>query len=412
LKNFVPVTVIVTDVNDHPPEFIQEQYYGVVFDDYPIGYSIPLNIKAVDKDDGINAVIKYFLNGSDANCFSIDHVSGSISLQCDISRRRKKSFELEVVAIDRNGSGNEASAKLSVVVVPHQVSVETGSNVTQLLPSNDSSFDSACRLEFSSDLVDVVLVEHAPLSSPVYIATLSYGRQTCAKVTFGFGDNSALPYFNIDPSTGLISVSGDIDIRRLERQGLLSGHDPRDSVMLNISATAYSPPDSDKLQAFMRVRVHVYGTEQRQDGGVAFVSSSYSFTLKENQKPGTYVGQVVAKYQRTDDIQYTLLYSQLFEIANSSNVTVKIEDVNDNSPVFTKGIYLVEIPEGPYGNGAVIGFVKATDRDSGENGNVYYYTPDSEIPFNVSEDGNIFCYGTIDREMREVYEFAVQVNTY
>ncbi|KAJ3589902.1 hypothetical protein NHX12_010743, partial [Muraenolepis orangiensis] len=54
-----------------------------------------------------------------------------------------------------------------------------------------------------------------------------------------------------------------------------------------------------------------------------------------------------------------------------ANVTILVEDVNDNAPAFTQDLYQVTLPEHtPPGSPVVT--VTATDRDSGENGRVTY----------------------------------------
>ncbi|XP_055792755.1 protocadherin-16-like [Salvelinus fontinalis] len=54
-----------------------------------------------------------------------------------------------------------------------------------------------------------------------------------------------------------------------------------------------------------------------------------------------------------------------------ANITILVEDVNDNAPAFTQDLYQVTLPEhSPPGSPVVT--VTATDRDSGENGKVTY----------------------------------------
>ncbi|XP_061596681.1 protocadherin-16-like [Cololabis saira] len=54
-----------------------------------------------------------------------------------------------------------------------------------------------------------------------------------------------------------------------------------------------------------------------------------------------------------------------------ANVTVVVEDVNDNAPAFTHDLYQVTLPEHTPPGSPVI-TVTATDRDSGENGRITY----------------------------------------
>uniref|UniRef100_A0A4W4G0C1 Protocadherin-16 n=1 Tax=Electrophorus electricus TaxID=8005 RepID=A0A4W4G0C1_ELEEL len=56
---------------------------------------------------------------------------------------------------------------------------------------------------------------------------------------------------------------------------------------------------------------------------------------------------------------------------SEANLTILVEDVNDNVPVFTQDLYQVTLPENSP-PGSLVVTVTATDRDSGENGRVTY----------------------------------------
>ncbi|KAK5904987.1 hypothetical protein CesoFtcFv8_006498 [Champsocephalus esox] len=56
---------------------------------------------------------------------------------------------------------------------------------------------------------------------------------------------------------------------------------------------------------------------------------------------------------------------------SEANITVLVDDVNDNTPTFTQDLYQVTVSEHLPAGSAVI-TVTATDRDSGENGNITY----------------------------------------
>ena len=60
-------------------------------------------------------------------------------------------------------------------------------------------------------------------------------------------------------------------------------------------------------------------------------------------------------------------------LSTDVNVTISIIDMNDNPPVFEKGINdVIEVREDVLG-GTVIGTLLATDRDSGEFGKLTYF---------------------------------------
>lgn len=54
------IRVIVQDVNDHSPQFQQQNYVVYIDENTPIGYSIT-QLTATDSDIGLNAKIKYVL---------------------------------------------------------------------------------------------------------------------------------------------------------------------------------------------------------------------------------------------------------------------------------------------------------------------------------------------------------------
>lgn len=55
------IRVIVQDVNDHSPQFQQQNYVAYIDENSPIGYSVT-QLTATDSDIGLNAKIKYILS--------------------------------------------------------------------------------------------------------------------------------------------------------------------------------------------------------------------------------------------------------------------------------------------------------------------------------------------------------------
>lgn len=94
-----------------------------------------------------------------------------------------------------------------------------------------------------------------------------------------------------------------------------------------------------------------------------------------------------------------------------SVVRIKVEDINNNAPVFEKAWYEFEIPEGTY-KGYHVGYVIAKDVDFGENGNVTYSILQKKdsvsiFPFKISSEGEISVHGELDRENNDLYSFKV-----
>ncbi|XP_066903672.1 cadherin-89D isoform X2 [Halyomorpha halys] len=95
-----------------------------------------------------------------------------------------------------------------------------------------------------------------------------------------------------------------------------------------------------------------------------------------------------------------------------SVVRIKIEDINNNAPIFEKTWYDFDVPEGSYKSFG-IGKVTATDADFGQNGNVTYSILQkkenfSVFPFKVGpQNGEITVTGELDRETIDLYSFKV-----
>ncbi|VDK60855.1 unnamed protein product [Anisakis simplex] len=99
------------------------------------------------------------------------------------------------------------------------------------------------------------------------------------------------------------------------------------------------------------------------------------------------------------------------------NVSVIVEDVNDNAPRCAEQIQKVQIPE-DYPNGALVTCIAAFDADIGENARITYGfdtifdKSSSQLPFRIQPDtGCIFIDSTVplDFETRPLYNITVEV---
>ena len=70
------VTIVITDVNDHPPQFTRSIYKTTMSESYRRGASIT-SVSASDKDIGINAKLTYILKEQDREYFSMTSVEAT-----------------------------------------------------------------------------------------------------------------------------------------------------------------------------------------------------------------------------------------------------------------------------------------------------------------------------------------------
>lgn len=99
----VPISLVVQDINDCPPEFTDESYNVSISEAAPFGTSI-LTVVARDNDTGINQKIKYSIQNDGSNAtdyFHIDESDGTIYLKQSLDHEMARSHHFIVVATDQ-----------------------------------------------------------------------------------------------------------------------------------------------------------------------------------------------------------------------------------------------------------------------------------------------------------------------
>lgn len=108
----------VTDVNDNPPEFTQQEYHASVLEVAEPGTSVA-RVQAVDRDEGVNAELQYSLldaPGSSSSWFQVDGQSGIVSLRAPVDCETDPMPRLTVVATDKGVPPLSATATLLVTI--------------------------------------------------------------------------------------------------------------------------------------------------------------------------------------------------------------------------------------------------------------------------------------------------------
>ncbi|KAM5148803.1 cadherin EGF LAG seven-pass G-type receptor 3 [Mantella aurantiaca] len=111
------VEIIVNDVNDNAPQFINSQYHGIVSEDAPPFTSV-LQISASDRDSHANGRVQYtFQNGEDGDGdFTIEPTSGIIRTVRKLDRESVPFYELTAYAVDRGVPPQRSPVRVQVAV--------------------------------------------------------------------------------------------------------------------------------------------------------------------------------------------------------------------------------------------------------------------------------------------------------
>ncbi|KAJ8015003.1 hypothetical protein DPEC_G00021630 [Dallia pectoralis] len=114
------IRVLVVDVNDNAPRFLQDRYHLDVEENNPSGSPL-LTVKAMDADGQQNSRITYQLAPTSPNevaaIFRIDGVTGQLTTRKSLDREQQDSHTLTVLAIDSGSPPLESTATVTIRVL-------------------------------------------------------------------------------------------------------------------------------------------------------------------------------------------------------------------------------------------------------------------------------------------------------
>ncbi|XP_065927708.1 protocadherin gamma-B4 [Magallana gigas] len=122
LQNSTILNIQVTDVDDMDPEFDHNEYYLNITEENTniVNVTTTPPINATDRDKGGGRQEVYYRFDNDKNskdCFTIDKISGKISLTCTLDRENTTDYKLTIKAVQRNTESRSCTATLLVKVL-------------------------------------------------------------------------------------------------------------------------------------------------------------------------------------------------------------------------------------------------------------------------------------------------------
>ncbi|GFO04281.1 cadherin-87a [Plakobranchus ocellatus] len=130
------VIVTIPDVNDNPPVFTSNLYFGCISIDAPYRKTI-LEVSATDVDAGDDTRIRYSLEpSSQAQGFGIDPVVGSL-YNTKSFRNAQRSYELDVLATDTLNTPARAKAMVFVTSPSNVVKLKVNRALTDVQPFSE-----------------------------------------------------------------------------------------------------------------------------------------------------------------------------------------------------------------------------------------------------------------------------------
>ncbi|XP_056147700.1 cadherin-23 [Lampris incognitus] len=431
-ENSVQVLVTVLDVNDFRPRFSERVFSTSVFENEPSGTSV-ITLSATDLDEGENGLLIYSLQGPGADAFSLDPDTGLVR-----SLRLLQSFErfnLTVVATDQGRPPLWGTASLHITVID-----VNDNRPVFVRPTNGTIMH---------------ILEEQPPGLLVYEVFATDGDEGVnGEVRYAFlqtgAGNRDWENFHIDALTGVITTAVKLDREKQALHSLIivaydlgqpvpyETTQPLQVALLDIDDNEpvfLKPPRGSLPYQVLSVAEHsspgtvvgnVTGAVDADEGANAVV---YYFIAGGNNDGNFGLSPVgVLKVKKDLDREDTPVYSIIVKASSNRNwipprgqrasraraldpahdptlqeVRIYLEDINDQSPHFTKEEYTAGVAaDAKVGSDLVK--VEAIDNDIGNNSIVHYHILSIryiKLQSNDSEDmGNIFIIGETDGIIR------------
>uniref|UniRef100_A0A3P9JR54 Cadherin domain-containing protein n=1 Tax=Oryzias latipes TaxID=8090 RepID=A0A3P9JR54_ORYLA len=413
------VTVEILDINDNTPFFPNPVIQFETSESATVGSKYPIE-SAVDPDVGLNALQNYILSPNGYFVLK-QHTNpdgskyAELVLQRPLDREEQPSLLLKVIAADGGTPQRSGTVNINVLV----------------LDANDNA------PAFNQSVYRATITENSHKGT--YVATVNatdadVGANGEIKFCFSKIKGSTVVAFNIDESTGVISVAGDIDYEkekkyelRLEARdrGGLTGtstiiidvSDVNDNAPV-ITIMSYSSAVSEDAPVDTTIAIiNVRDADSEKNGQVTFnanipfiiqTSLKNYFTLVTN---GVLDRESVPEY----NITFTAVDEGSPALSTNKTIAFKVSDVNDNAPIFESSFYDADVVENN-SPGLSVFSVKANDADFGQNAQVSYFLIDSELNGSPSssyvsinaESGVIQAVRSFDYEQIKTVTFYVK----
>ncbi|TDG46679.1 hypothetical protein AWZ03_006859 [Drosophila navojoa] len=387
LSDKVKVKVIVTDVNDNAPEFLRAPYQVTISEGAPEGTHI-MHVFTQDADEGLNGDVYYSLAaGNEANLFSLDSATGLLTLAHRLDRESQEIHRLVVVAKDA-ALKNPLSSTANITIT--------------VLDDNDNA------PEFTQSSSEISVLETSPSGTELMRFRASDADQGVnSQVVFSITAGNRRDTFHIDSISGSLYLHKSLDYEDIT------------SYTLNITASDCGTPplsttvfynvivvdDNDNPPIFPSTAIVrqikegialktpiVTVTADDPDSGLNG-KVTYVITKQEPEMSGgrhfginTQTGVIYTlreiDRESIDNFRLTVVATDQAQpserqLSTEKLVTVIVEDINDNAPIFVSmnAAILPVLGNGLIPPGSIGGHVMqvlARDADSSSNGLVTY----------------------------------------
>ncbi|KAI4884722.1 hypothetical protein NFI96_024914 [Prochilodus magdalenae] len=378
------VSLQIDDINDNAPRFPNDGIALEISESAAKGHRFRLD-EAYDSDVGDNGVNGYSLERNGYFSLSVHgNADGGkhaeLVLEKELDREQEKEIRLILTATD-GGSPHRSGT-----VVIH----------ISVLDANDNT------PVFSQPVYRVTLAENAPLDTAVVTVSATDADEGAnGEITYEFSraSDKTVRLFNIDKSTGQITVKGDIDYEKEKYHEIGvqakdgSGLASTAKIIIDITDVNDNTPriilkslkDSLPENAAVGTEAAIINVQDKDSGDNRQIRCSIqqNVPFKLNPSIKNYFSLVTTQVlDREKEAEYNITITATDggspPLSSYMTIHLSVSDVNDNPPVFDQQSYSAYVAENNK-PGTSISSVTARDPDWRQNGTVLYSLVPSEV---------------------------------
>lgn len=435
------VNVFIGDVNDNPPRFTESVFSAYVLEDAPGGshfFTLTANdpdlVQASQTiDEGTeeadfagliylvsNGRIIYTISaGNEQSLFVLDPDTGELStasgvvLDVDVAAL----YTLTVLATDGGGLQDNATVLVNV------------------LDSNDNAPQIVSPLGVNVTLPEDIAVGYVVVEE---INATDADSGLNAAVEFAIADGDITNSFSVDASTGRINVTSPLDREAgsivnltvvARDQGVPPLRDTIQVVVNLLDVNDYAPVfqqasfEASVLEAVPTdtsvVQVTAVDLDMGRNGTVSYtiLNSSKTASFVIDSASGLITTSGVIDRETNPFFSFQVIAvdnpeNSSYQLSSVVNVSVTIDDINDNPPLFSSETFRADILDNVT-SAEVIAQVVATDADAGANGEIRYRieVPDPNRPHHFRIDpmtGFVYRNGQLRFEDQSLYHYTIR----
>ncbi|NXL30986.1 CADN protein, partial [Glaucidium brasilianum] len=428
-EDYAVIIINVMNKNDETPVFSINEYYGSIIEEMDgLPVFVLQVVMANDPDSNMDeGDLRYSLHGHGAaDVFTIDEKTGSIYSQKVLDREERALWRFVVLATDEGGEGLTGFADVIINVWD----INDNAPMFMCMPDdcNGSVFENspADTLVMEMDAVDCDDPNVGLNTVLIYTITENVKNE--------FGTDM----FDINPNTGTIHVAGGmLDRERTDKYFLTVEARDGGGLTGTGTATIWIADVNDHVPKFTKemwqatvpensaidsevLRVCATDADVGENADLIFSiiggDPEQKFYI-ENEKEWQCATIRLKKkldFENAHERQFNLTITvEDLDFSSIAVCLIDVEDSNDHSPVFLSQF----IQTSPFFEnmpvGTTVTTVRATDKDSGLNGNIIYSVKSDSDPmgqFAVDQHGHVIVAKTLDREVIQKYSLIVQAS--